>query len=110
MRAQALQTGRMTVNPKRFEGAHGAIYGSTSAGGNLCQSRLGMETVNRSAIVRPGRLNWRYRVDPNQCSMTLADLRREFAIYIGPECDSEEQVLHCLRQTISDVFEEQLNG
>jgi hypothetical protein len=72
-----------------------------------------MDTINRSAIVvRPAQrfLDWLHRVDQTSAHLMLEDLQREPTIYLVPECDSEEQALEYLGETIRDIFEQQLDG
>jgi hypothetical protein len=73
-----------------------------------------MKLINRSAItVIPAQpfLDWLHQVDPSSAHLTLADLRREPAIYLLPECESKDEALEGLRGGgIPKIFEEQLNG
>jgi hypothetical protein len=72
-----------------------------------------MDTINRSAIVvRPARpfLNWLHQVDPTSAHLTLEDLQREPTIYLVAECDSQEQAIEYLGESVRDIFEEQLDG
>ena len=72
-----------------------------------------MDTINRSAlIVKPAKpfLNWLHEVDPTSARLTLADLQRESTIYLVPECDSQDQAIEYLGQSVRDIFEEQLEG
>ena len=74
---------------------------------------MAMKLINRSAImVMPAQpfLDWLHRVDPTSAHLTLADLRREPAIYLLPECESKDEALEGLRGGIRKIFEEQLNG
>jgi len=72
-----------------------------------------MDTINRSAIVvRPAQpfLNWLHQVDPTSAHLTLEDLQREPTIYLVAECDSQEQAIEYLGESVRDIFEEQLDG
>lgn len=72
-----------------------------------------MDTINRSAIVvRPAQpfLDWLHRVDPTSTHLTLDDLRREPTIYLVSECDTQEQAVEYLGESIRDICEEQLDG
>ena len=72
-----------------------------------------MELINRSAIiVVPAQpfLDWLHQVDPTSSHLTLADLRREPAIYLVAECESKDEALDGLRDGIRRIFEEQLDG
>src|SRR3954451_4236334 len=72
-----------------------------------------MDTINRSAIVvRPAQpfLDWLHRVDPTSAQLKLEDLQREPTIYLVAECDSLDQAMECLGESIRDIFEEQLDG
>ena len=72
-----------------------------------------MELINRSAIiVVPAQpfLDWLHQVDPTSSHLTLADLRREPAIYLVAECESKDEALDGLRDGIRRMFEEQLDG
>ena len=42
--------------------------------------------------------------------MTLEDLQRERTIYLVAECDSQEQAIEYLGDSVRDIFEEQLDG
>jgi len=55
-------------------------------------------------------LDWLHQVDPTSAHLTLADLRQEPAIYLLPECESEDEAFEALRGGISKIFEEQLDG
>lgn len=68
-----------------------------------------MDTINRSAIVvKPARpfLNWLHQVDPTSAELRLEDLQVEPAIYLLPECDSLEQAIEYLGDSVQDIFEE----
>jgi hypothetical protein len=72
-----------------------------------------MDTINRAAIVgRPAQpfLDWLHRVDPTSAHLTLEDLQREPTIYLVPECDSQEQAIEYVRESVRDIFEKQLDG
>jgi hypothetical protein len=72
-----------------------------------------MYTINRSAIVvRPAQpfLDWLHRVDPTSAHLELEDLQREPTIYLVAECDSQEQAMEYLGESLGGIFEEQLNG
>jgi hypothetical protein len=72
-----------------------------------------MDTINRSAIVvRPAQpfLDWLHRVDPTSAHLELEDLQREPTIYLVAECDSQEQAMEYLGESVREIFEEQLNG
>ena len=72
-----------------------------------------MDTINRSAIVvRPAQpfLHWLHRVDPTSARLNVEDLQREPTIYLVPECDSLDQAMQYLGESITDIFEEQLDG
>ena len=72
-----------------------------------------MDTINRSAIViRPAQpfLDWLHRVDPTSAHLNLEDLQREPTIYLVSECDTQEQAIEYLGESIRDIFEEQLDG
>ena len=72
-----------------------------------------MDTINRSAIlVRPAQpfLDWLRRVDPTSAQLKLEDLQREPTIYLVAECDSLDQAMEYLGESIRDIFEEQLDG
>ena len=72
-----------------------------------------MDTINRSAIVvRPAQpfLDWLHRVDSTSAHLNVEDLQQEPTIYLVPECDSLDQALEYLGESIRDIFEEQLDG
>jgi hypothetical protein len=72
-----------------------------------------VETINRSAlIVTPAQpfLDWLHQVDPTSARLTLEDLQREPTIYLVPECDSQDQAIEYLGMSVSDIFEEHLDG
>lgn len=72
-----------------------------------------MKLINRSAIiVMPAQpfLDWLHQADPSSARLTLADLRREPAIYLLPECENREEALASLQDGISEIFEEQLDS
>ena len=72
-----------------------------------------MEMINRSAlVVRPGQpfLDWLHRVDRTSVELTLEDLRREPAIYLLPEWETEREALEYLACVSNEIFEEPLNG
>jgi hypothetical protein len=74
---------------------------------------IGMDTINRSAIiVRPAQpfLYWLHRVDSTSAHLNVHDLQREPTIYLVPECDSLDQALESLEESIRAIFEEQLDG
>jgi hypothetical protein len=72
-----------------------------------------MLTLNRSALViKPkqpflDRLN---RADPTSSALSLGELVREPAIYLIPECDTEEDVADVLGELCERIFVEQLAG
>jgi hypothetical protein len=72
-----------------------------------------MKAINRSAItVVPAQpfLDWLHRVDPTSADVTIADLRRDPAIYLLPEYDRDDEALEGLQEVVSEIFEEQLAG
>jgi hypothetical protein len=72
-----------------------------------------VDTIKRSAlIVKPAQpfLDWLHQVDPTSVHLTLADLQREPTIYLVPECDSQDQAIEYLGESVRDIFEEQLDG
>jgi hypothetical protein len=72
-----------------------------------------MATLNRSAIaVRPKQvfLDWLHSADPTSHEITLFDVCREPAIYLIPECDTDEELADILRELCEEIFEEQLGG
>ncbi len=72
-----------------------------------------MNAINRSAlIVKPAQpfLDWLHQVDLTSARLTLEDLQREPTIYLVPECDSEDQAIESLGESVSDIFEEHLDG
>jgi hypothetical protein len=61
-----------------------------------------MDTLNRSAVVvRPKQafLDWLPAVDPSSHGITLLDVGREPAIYLIPQCDSDEELVDVLRES-----------
>jgi hypothetical protein len=71
-----------------------------------------VDTINRSALViKPAKpfLDWLHKVDSTSADLTLADLQRDPAIYLVPECDSEEQALDYLEASMTSIFEERLD-
>jgi|SRR5664279_3739160 hypothetical protein len=57
-------------------------------------------TLNRSAIVITPQqpfLDWLHATDPTSIELTLLDMTRDPAVYLIPECDSDEDVLEILR-------------
>ena len=70
--------------------------------------------INRSALLVKSAqpfLDWLHRVDPTSAHLTLEDLRREPAIYLLPEWETEEEeAFEHLAEVSSEIFEEQLNG
>jgi hypothetical protein len=74
---------------------------------------IAMDTINRSAIVvRPAQpfLDWLHRVDPTSVHLTLEDLQQEPTIYLVPECDSQDEAMKYLGESVSEIIEEQLEG
>jgi hypothetical protein len=72
-----------------------------------------VNAINRSAlIVKPAQpfLDWLHQVDLTSARLTLEDLQREPTIYLVPECDSEDQAIESLGESVSDIFEEHLDG
>jgi hypothetical protein len=72
-----------------------------------------VDTINRAAlIVKPAQpfLDWLHEVDSTSAHLTLADLQGEPTIYLVPECDNEEQAIEYLRESLTDIFEEHLDG
>jgi hypothetical protein len=72
-----------------------------------------MVTLNRSAIVVTPRqpfLDWLHAAGPTSRELTLGDLVQEPAVYLIPECDTNENVGHVLRELCKEVFIEQLVG
>jgi len=72
-----------------------------------------MATLNRSAmIVKPKQpiLDWLHATDPTSRGLTLPDLAREPAIYLLPECDTEEDIREVLAELCEEIFVEQLAG
>ena len=72
-----------------------------------------MDTINRSAlIVKPTQLflDWLHEVDPTSTHLTLEDLQREPTIYLVPECDSQDQAIEYLGESVGEIFEEHLDG
>ena len=63
-------------------------------------------------VVRPAQpfLDWLHRVDQTSAHLNLEDLQREPTIYLVAECDSREQAIEHLGESIRDIFEEQLDG
>ena len=71
-----------------------------------------MDTINRSALlIKPGQafLDWLHEADPTSAHLTLEDLQREPTIYLLAECDNEDQAMDYLAESVTDIFEEQLN-
>jgi hypothetical protein len=69
-----------------------------------------MDAINRPAIVvRPAQpfLDWLHRVDPTSAHLRLEDRQREPTIYLVAECDSQEQAIEYLEESVRDIFEEQ---
>jgi hypothetical protein len=72
-----------------------------------------VDTINRSAlIVKPAQpfLDWLHQVDPTSARLTLEDLQREPTIYLLPECDSQDQAIEYQGMSVSNIFEEHLDG
>jgi hypothetical protein len=72
-----------------------------------------VDTINRSAlIVKPAQpfLDWLHQVDSTSAHLTLEDLQREPTVYLVPECDSQDQAIEYLEESVRDVFEEHLDG
>ena len=72
-----------------------------------------MDTINRSAlIVKPTQLflDWLHEVESTSTHLTLEDLQREPTIYLVPECDSQEQAIEYLGESVGEIFEEHLDG
>ena len=72
-----------------------------------------MVTLNRSAIVVTPRqpfLEWLHAVDPTSRHITLQELDRDPAVYLIPECDTDEDVGHVLGELCEEIFVEQLTG
>jgi hypothetical protein len=72
-----------------------------------------MGTINRSAIVvRPAQPfpDWLHQVDFTSAHLEVEDLQQEPTIYLVAECDSPDQALEHLGDSIRDIFEEQLDG
>lgn len=72
-----------------------------------------MITLNRSVlVVKPKQpfLDWLHAADPTSHRLTLQELVREPAIYLIPECDTNEEVVEVLRERCEDIFDEQLAG
>ena len=70
-----------------------------------------MDTLNRSAIVvrrKQPFLDWLHAVDPGSHRITLLDVGREPTIYLIPECDTDEELVHVLRELCEGIFKEQL--
>jgi hypothetical protein len=75
------------------------------------KARAMVATLNRSAIVVTPRqpfLDWLRAVDPTSHAITLQDLGRDPAVYLLPECETDEHVSDVLRELCEDVFVEQL--
>jgi hypothetical protein len=69
--------------------------------------------INRSAlIIKPAQpfLDWLHQVDPTSTRLTLEDLQREPTIYLMPDCDSQDQAIEYLGESVRDIFEEYLDG
>ena len=72
-----------------------------------------MLMLNRSAIVvkpKQAFLDWLHAADPSSRDLTLLDLVREPAIYLIPECDTDDDLAEVLHELCEEVFEEQLGG
>ncbi len=72
-----------------------------------------MITLNRSAIVvqpRQAFLDWLHAADPTSCKLTLRELVQETAVYLIPECDTNDDVAEVLRDLCEEIFIEQLAG
>jgi hypothetical protein len=72
-----------------------------------------MDTLNRSAIVvKPKQrfLDWLHAVDPTSHGITLNDVCREPHVYLIAECDTEDDLVHVLRELCEKIFEEQLDS
>lgn len=72
-----------------------------------------MALLNRSAIsVKPRRpfLDWLHAADPTSRELRLRDLVREPAIYLLPECGTEEEVREVLEELCEEIFVEQLES
>ena len=72
-----------------------------------------MDTINRSAlIVKPTQrfLDWLHEVDSTSADLTLEDLQQEPTIYLVPDCDSLNQAIEYLGESVAEIFEEHLDG
>jgi hypothetical protein len=49
-------------------------------------------------------------VDPTSAHLRLEDRQREPTIYLVAECDSQEQAIEYLEESVRDIFEEQLDA
>ena len=48
--------------------------------------------------------------DPTSTRLTLEDLQREPTIYLVPDCDSQDQAIAYLGESVRDIFEQHLDG
>jgi hypothetical protein len=72
-----------------------------------------MLTLNRSAIVVTPKqpfLDWLHTADPTSHSLSLEELGQEPAIYLIPECDTDDEVDDALHELCEEIFIEQLAG
>ena len=49
-------------------------------------------------------------MDPTSIDLTFEDLQHEPTIYLVPECDSLNQAIEYLRESVEEIFEEHLDG
>jgi len=63
-----------------------------------------MLMLNRSIVVKAKQrfLDWLHATDPSIRDLTLLDLVREPAIYLIPECDTDDEVAEVLRVLCDD--------
>lgn len=72
-----------------------------------------MVTLNRSAVVVAPKqpfLDWLHAADSTSRKLTLQALAREPAVYLVPECDTDEDVGDVLRELCEEIFIQQLAG
>jgi|ERR1051326_686374 hypothetical protein len=73
----------------------------------------GSGELNRSGLIvypKQSFLDWLHSIDPTSSEITLDDLGREPDIYLISECGDEAELVDCLRDVYSVIFEDQLAG
>jgi hypothetical protein len=72
-----------------------------------------MVTLNRSTLVITPKqpfLDWLHAADPTSHKLTLKVMTREPAVYLVPECDTDEDVGCVLRELCEEILVQQLAG